>query len=208
MKPVEICWGAPNSPTGLSRQRAEVHHIVRTCGGDILFNKYFSDCQHMPQWQRYNPTKLCDGAQMANFYVLYFQQAAYSTFQTCILNSHYDHIICGSMADIQSVTTQNRKKKPQWQNIMTCPLLHMGSQNKEVQHYKSNITKTRMTVAGTNKEYCTRNTAGEKPQHYQWLQQSRIKFLITRRSNSFNIFYPTKRHSPPASLVEQKGTYN
>ena len=32
-KPVEICWDAPNSPTDLSRQWAEVHHIVRTCGG-------------------------------------------------------------------------------------------------------------------------------------------------------------------------------
>jgi len=34
-KPVEICWGAPNSPTDLSRQWAEVRHIVRTRGGDI-----------------------------------------------------------------------------------------------------------------------------------------------------------------------------
>ena len=34
------------------------------------------------------PTKLCDGAQMATFCVLYFQRAACSTFQTCILNSH------------------------------------------------------------------------------------------------------------------------
>jgi len=33
-KPVEICSGAPNSPTDLSRW-AEVNHIVATCGGDI-----------------------------------------------------------------------------------------------------------------------------------------------------------------------------
>jgi len=32
---VEICWGAPNPPTNLSRLLAEVYHIVRTCGGDI-----------------------------------------------------------------------------------------------------------------------------------------------------------------------------
>jgi len=36
--------------------------------------------------------KLCDGAQMANFWrffwVLHFQQATWSIFQTCILNSH------------------------------------------------------------------------------------------------------------------------
>jgi len=34
------------------------------------------------------PNKLCDGAKMAIFCVLYFQRAACSTFQTCILNSH------------------------------------------------------------------------------------------------------------------------
>ena len=34
-KPVEICRGAPNSPTDLSGWQAEVHHIVGTCGGDI-----------------------------------------------------------------------------------------------------------------------------------------------------------------------------
>ena len=35
-KPVEICWGAPNAPTVLSRYWAEVHHIMRTCGGGII----------------------------------------------------------------------------------------------------------------------------------------------------------------------------
>jgi len=34
-KPVEICRGAPNYRTDLSRMWAEVHHIVGTCGGDI-----------------------------------------------------------------------------------------------------------------------------------------------------------------------------
>ena len=34
-KPVDICWGAPNPPTNLSRWWAEVHHIVVSCGGDI-----------------------------------------------------------------------------------------------------------------------------------------------------------------------------
>jgi len=33
-------------------------------------------------------TKLCNGAKMAIFCVPYFQRAAYSTFQTCILNAH------------------------------------------------------------------------------------------------------------------------
>jgi len=42
-----------------------------------------------------------------------FQQAAWSTFQTCILNSHQGHTMCRSMVDIQSVTAEIRwgKKK-------------------------------------------------------------------------------------------------
>jgi len=33
-KPVQISWDAPNYRTDLSRQWAEVHHIVGTYGGD------------------------------------------------------------------------------------------------------------------------------------------------------------------------------
>ena len=35
-KPVEICRGASNYQTDFSRWWAEVHHIVGTCGGDIV----------------------------------------------------------------------------------------------------------------------------------------------------------------------------
>ena len=35
------CWGAPNSPTVLSRYLVEVHHIMRTCGEVLPFNKFF-----------------------------------------------------------------------------------------------------------------------------------------------------------------------
>jgi len=54
--------------------------------------------------------------QMAIFWrlfccILYFQRATCSTFQTCILNSHYGHTMCGSMADIQSVTAEIRRGK-------------------------------------------------------------------------------------------------
>ena len=67
---------------------------------------FFYDCRYVPQLQRYSPTKLCDGVQMAIFCILYFQWAACSTFQTCILNSHYGHTMCGSMVDIQSPTAE------------------------------------------------------------------------------------------------------
>jgi len=34
----------------------------------LLFNKFFSSCRYVPYLRRYSPTKLCDGAQMANFW--------------------------------------------------------------------------------------------------------------------------------------------
>ena len=53
------------------------------------FNNFFSDCRYMPQLRRYSPTKLCDGAKMAIFCVLYFSEPRAAHFsQTCILNSH------------------------------------------------------------------------------------------------------------------------
>ena len=45
------------------------------------------------------------------FWVLHFQRATCSTFQTCILNLHYGHIMCGSMVDIQSATSEIRRGK-------------------------------------------------------------------------------------------------
>ena len=48
---------------------------------------------------------------LATFWVLHLQRAACSTFQTCILNSHYGHAMCKSMADIQSVAAERRGKK-------------------------------------------------------------------------------------------------
>jgi len=40
-----------------------------------------------------------------------FQRAACSTFQTCILNLHQGHTMCGSMVDIQSPTAEIRRGK-------------------------------------------------------------------------------------------------
>jgi len=54
-------------------------------------------CAMVPRWQFF-----------MSFCVLYFQRAACSTFQTCILNLHWGHTMCGSMADIQSATAEIR----------------------------------------------------------------------------------------------------
>jgi len=45
----------------------------------LLLNKFFSDCRYVPYLRRYNPTKLCDGAQMAIFG---------DFFASCILSEH------------------------------------------------------------------------------------------------------------------------
>jgi len=52
-----------------------------------------------------------EGDFLAIFCVLYFQRAACSTFQTCVLNSHYGHVMYGSMVDIQSATAEIRRGK-------------------------------------------------------------------------------------------------
>jgi len=70
---------------------------------------FFYDCRCMPQLRRYSPTMLCDGVEMAIFCVLYFQWAACSTFQTCILNSHLGHTMCAGMVDIHSAAAEIRQ---------------------------------------------------------------------------------------------------
>ena len=55
---------------------------------EILLLNIFSDCRYVPWLRRYSPTKLCNSAQMATFWVLHFQRAACSTFHNCILSSH------------------------------------------------------------------------------------------------------------------------
>ena len=115
-KPVEICRGAPNYRIDLSRQWAEVQHIVGTCGGYIYccLTSFFPivdtclNCKDIAdQVVRWCP----DGDFWWLFCVLCFQWAACSRFQTCILNSHSGHTMCGRMAHIQSAATEIRRRK-------------------------------------------------------------------------------------------------
>jgi len=86
--------GVPQTRQQISAASRPKFAILLGHMGEILrFNRFFSDCRYVPYLRRYSPTKSCDGVQMANFCrffcVLRFQRAACSTFQTCILNSHY-----------------------------------------------------------------------------------------------------------------------
>jgi len=80
----------------------------------LLFNSFFPtvdiclSCEDMA-WQSY--AMVHRWRIFGHFYILHFQRAACSTFQTCILNLHYGHTMCGSMVDIQSVTTEIRRGK-------------------------------------------------------------------------------------------------
>jgi len=71
-----------------------------------------------------------DGDFVPHFSVLHFQRAACSTFQTCILNSHYGHTMCASMVDIQSPTAEIRRGKKKKQTTgqkYNAPPLHRAA---------------------------------------------------------------------------------
>jgi len=57
-----------------------------------------------------------DGKFLAIFRVLYFQRAARSTFQTCILNSHLDHTMTAKIR-----REKKKKKEDRTRNVGQCP---------------------------------------------------------------------------------------
>jgi len=74
--------------------------IVDTCLSCEVQPDGRQSCVMVPRWRIFG-----------DFCFLYFQRAACRTFQTCILNSHYGHIMCGNMVDIQFPTAENRRGK-------------------------------------------------------------------------------------------------
>ena len=93
-------------------------------GEILLLNKFFSDCQCVPYVQRYGPTKLCDGAQMAIFLGPAFPASRVHHISDLHSKFALSHTMCGSTVDIQSPTAEIRRgkkdrKKPQGKNIMS-----------------------------------------------------------------------------------------
>ena len=101
--------GVPQTPEPISAVSGPKFTILWGHVEEILLLNAFSDFRYVHQLRRYSPTKLCDGVQMAIFWVLHFQRAARSTFQTCILNSHKGHTMCRSMVDIHCATAEIRR---------------------------------------------------------------------------------------------------
>ena len=82
----------------------------------LLFNNFFlivNTCLSSEDTARQScAMRWCpDGDFFRDFWVLHFQRAARSTFQTCILNLHQGHTMRGSMVDIQSPTAEIRRGK-------------------------------------------------------------------------------------------------
>jgi len=80
----------------------------------LLLSKFFRLSIHALVAKIY-PDKVVgwcpDGDFWRRFWVLHLQRAAYSTFQTCILNSHYGHTMCQSIVDIQPAAAEIRRGK-------------------------------------------------------------------------------------------------
>jgi len=72
------------------------------------------------------PDKVVRWCQNGDFCVLYFQRAACSTFQTCILSSHQGHTMCGSMVNIQSPIAEIRRRKKRRKNIEITGQIYNG----------------------------------------------------------------------------------
>ena len=69
---------------------------------------------------------------------LAFLGVLHCTFQTCILNSRQDHIMCRSMVDIQSATAEirrgkkeERRRNKQDENIMSASATQGGHKKEE-----------------------------------------------------------------------------
>ena len=80
----------------------------------FYLRSFFSDCQYVPQLRRYGPTKLCDGAQMAYFWR--FLRPAFPASRVQHVSDLHPKLalgphMCGSMADIQCATAENRRGK-------------------------------------------------------------------------------------------------
>ena len=71
----ETRWNLQGCPKLPDRSQLLVGRSSPYCGDMwrryCCLTSFFSDCRYMPQLRRYSPTKLCDGAQMAIFCIIF-----------------------------------------------------------------------------------------------------------------------------------------
>jgi len=122
----ETRWNLQGCPKLPNRSQAVVGRSSTYCedmeGIEILlFNKFFpivDICLSCEGMARQRCAMVSRWWLLASFWVLRFQRAARSTFQTCILNTHYGHTMCRSMVDIQSAAAEIRRGK-RWKKDTT-----------------------------------------------------------------------------------------
>jgi len=107
--------GCPKLPNRSQPLVAEVHHYCEDVWGRYCcltnFFPIVDTCLSCEDIARQTCAMARRWRIFGIFWVLHFQRATCSTFQTCILNLHYGHIMCGSMVDIQSATSEIRRGK-------------------------------------------------------------------------------------------------
>ena len=90
-KPVEVCWGPQTGKQISAFSRPKFVILCVHVEEILLFNKFFCRLWIHALVAKIQPNKVVrwcpDGEFLAIFWVLYFQRAMCSTFQTCILNS-------------------------------------------------------------------------------------------------------------------------
>jgi len=139
--------GARNFATGMKNRRQKPTQVfwcrfLAPVSGACVIDISWEDivrqsCAMMPKWP--------DGQCLAIFWVLHFQRAAHSTFQTCILNSYWGHTMCRSMVDIHSAAAEIRRgkqkeeRKKRYKNIMSASATQGG--HKETDEYKKSEKK-------------------------------------------------------------------
>jgi len=89
-KPLKFA-GVPQTGKPISAASGPKFTILWGHVEDIFLLNIFSDCRYVPSLRRYCPTKLCNGAQMANFWRFFgsciSSEPCAAHFETCILNS-------------------------------------------------------------------------------------------------------------------------
>ena len=114
----KICWNLQGCPKLPGRSQPLVGRSSPYCGN--MWRTYRCLTSFFPivdmclscEDMAHKVVQWCsDGQFLAILWVLHFQRAARSMFQTCILNSHQGHTMCRSMVDIQCVATKIRRGK-------------------------------------------------------------------------------------------------
>ena len=114
-RPLKLA-GVPQTGKPISAASGKFTVLWRHLEDILLLNKFYltvDTCLSCEDIARQSCAMMSRWRFLATFCVLYFQRAACSTFQTCILNSPYGHVMRGSrpMADIQSATAEIRLGK-------------------------------------------------------------------------------------------------